>query len=302
MTDPYNIINSKHSTLLAALKWQTDIGADESIGNQTFNRFNQINQDEKQQQNIVLPTSPNKKAQSSQAYQRNTDNLSKQLMTKEAINTSANSLANDASDLITLKNNLAAFDGCSLKKTATNLVFGQGQENADVMLIGEAPGRHEDRQGIPFIGPSGLLLDEMLSYIGLSREINVYLTNIIPWRPPGNRQPTDAEITSCLPFLCQHIALVKPRILVFLGGTSAKTLLGSKEGITKLRGKWYDYKSSSLENTEIQSIPAMVTLHPAYLLRQPAQKRSAWKDFLSIRELLNTYTGQGHQKSSNSSK
>ena len=153
------------------------------------------------------------------------------------------------------------------------------------------PGRHEDRQGTPFIGPSGQLLDEMLSYIGLNREKNIYLTNIIPWRPPGNRQPTDAEIISCLPFLCQHIALVKPRILVFLGGTSAKTLLESNEGITKLRGKWYDYKSSYLKKTGIQSIPAIATLHPAYLLRQPAQKRSAWKDLLSIRERLNTFTG-----------
>ena len=193
--------------------------------------------------------------------------------------------------LISLKNNLALFEGCSLKKTATNLVFGQGQENADVMLIGEAPGRHEDRQGVPFIGPSGQLLDEMLSYIGLSREKNIYLTNIIPWRPPGNRQPTDIEIISCLPFLYQHIALVKPRILVFLGATSAKTLLESTEGITKLRGKWYDYKSSYLKKSGIESIPAMATLHPAYLLRQPAQKRSTWKDLLSIRELLNTYTG-----------
>ena len=291
MAEAYNIINSKRSKLLAALKWQIDIGVDESIGNRPFNRFNQIVPNKKEPKNIDVTTNTNQGSQSPVVPQQNTDNLSKQLMTKEAINTSANSLANDSLDLINLKNNLAAFDGCSLKKTATNLVFGQGQENAHVMLIGEAPGRHEDRQGTPFIGPSGQLLDEMLSYIGLNREKNIYLTNIIPWRPPGNRQPTDAEIISCLPFLCQHIALVKPRILVFLGGTSAKTLLESNEGITKLRGKWYDYKSSYLKKTGIQSIPAIATLHPAYLLRQPAQKRSAWKDLLSIRERLNTFTG-----------
>lgn len=291
MAEAYNIINSKRSKLLAALKWQIDIGVDESIGNRPFNRFNQIVPNKKEPKNIDITTNTNQGSQSPVVPQQNTDNLSKQLMTKEAINTSANSLANDSLDLINLKNNLAAFDGCSLKKTATNLVFGQGQENANVMLIGEAPGRHEDRQGTPFIGPSGQLLDEMLSYIGLNREKNIYLTNIIPWRPPGNRQPTDAEIISCLPFLCQHIALVKPRILVFLGGTSAKTLLESNEGITKLRGKWYDYKSSYLKKTGIQSIPAIATLHPAYLLRQPAQKRSAWKDLLSIRERLNTFTG-----------
>jgi DNA polymerase len=291
MAEAYNIINSKRSKLLAALKWQIDIGVDESIGNRPFNRFNQIVPNKKEPKNIDITTNTNQGSQSPVVPQQNTDNLSKQLMTKEDINTTANSLANDSLDLINLKNNLAAFDGCSLKKTATNLVFGQGQENAHVMLIGEAPGRHEDRQGTPFIGPSGQLLDEMLSYIGLNREKNIYLTNIIPWRPPGNRQPTDAEIISCLPFLCQHIALVKPRILVFLGGTSAKTLLESNEGITKLRGKWYDYKSSYLKKTGIQSIPAIATLHPAYLLRQPAQKRSAWKDLLSIRERLNTFTG-----------
>ena len=291
MAEAYNIINSKRSKLLAALKWQIDIGVDESIGNRPFNRFNQIVPNKKEPKNIDITTNTNQGSQSPVVPQQNTDNLSKQLMTKEDINTTANSLANDSLDLINLKNNLAAFDGCSLKKTATNLVFGQGQENANVMLIGEAPGRHEDRQGTPFIGPSGQLLDEMLSYIGLNREKNIYLTNIIPWRPPGNRQPTDAEIISCLPFLCQHIALVKPRILVFLGGTSAKTLLESNEGITKLRGKWYDYKSSYLKKTGIQSIPAIATLHPAYLLRQPAQKRSAWKDLLSIRERLNTFTG-----------
>ena len=286
-----NIINSKRAKLLAALKWQIDIGVDESIDNQTFNRFNQIVQGKKKQETKSIPTNSNKKSESLDFSQQNINNLSEQLMSKEAININAMSLANDATDLISLKNNLALFEGCSLKKTATNLVFGQGQENADVMLIGEAPGRHEDRQGVPFIGPSGQLLDEMLSYIGLSREKNVYLTNIIPWRPPGNRQPTDIEIISCLPFLYQHIALVKPRVLVFLGATSAKTLLESTEGITKLRGKWYDYKSSYLKKSGIESIPAMATLHPAYLLRQPAQKRSTWKDLLSIRELLNTYTG-----------
>ena len=286
-----NIINSKRSKLLAALKWQIDIGVDESIDNHTFNRFNQIVQGKKKQETKSIPTNSTQKSESLDFSQQNINNLSEQLMSKEAININALSLANDATDLISLKNNLALFEGCSLKKTATNLVFGQGQENADVMLIGEAPGRHEDRQGVPFIGPSGQLLDEMLSYIGLSREKNIYLTNIIPWRPPGNRQPTDIEIISCLPFLYQHIALVKPRILVFLGATSAKTLLESTEGITKLRGKWYDYKSSYLKKSGIESIPAMATLHPAYLLRQPAQKRSTWKDLLSIRELLNTYTG-----------
>ena len=139
MAEAYNIINSKRSKLLAALKWQIDIGVDESIGNRPFNRFNQIVPNKKEPKNIDITTNTNQGSQSPVVPQQNTDNLSKQLMTKEAINTTANSLANDSLDLINLKNNLAAFDGCSLKKTATNLVFGQGQENAHVMLIGEAP-------------------------------------------------------------------------------------------------------------------------------------------------------------------
>jgi DNA polymerase len=130
----------------------------------------------------------------------------------------------------------------------------------------------------------------MLGHIGLSRDENVYITNILPWRPPGNRQPTDAEIAACLPFLARHIALVAPRVLIFLGGTAAKTLLDRSEGITRLRGQWYEYNSPALESAGLAPIPAMATLHPAYLLRQPAQKRAAWKDLLSVRQRLDTLT------------
>ncbi len=199
-------------------------------------------------------------------------------------------MAEAAADLDALRAALTAFEGCSLKNTATNLVFGTGRTPADVMLIGEAPGRDEDREGLPFVGVSGRLLDVMLGHVGLSREENVYITNILPWRPPGNRQPTDAEIAACLPFLAQHIALVAPRVLVFLGGTAAKTLLGRSEGITRLRGHWYEYASPTLEKAGLAPIPAMATLHPAYLLRQPAQKRAAWKDLLSVRQRLDTLT------------
>jgi DNA polymerase len=212
------------------------------------------------------------------------------LVTQDEVAASAQSLAKLAADLPALREALAAFDGCSLKTTATNLVFGVGQTPADVMLIGEAPGRDEDREGAPFVGVSGQLLDVMLNYVDLSRNKNIYITNIVPWRPPGNRNPTDAEIAACLPFLARHIALVAPRILVFLGATAAKTLLGHSEGITKLRGQWYEYAAPALEDAGLAPIPAMATLHPAYLLRQPAQKRAAWKDLLSVRQRLDTLT------------
>jgi DNA polymerase len=171
------------------------------------------------------------------------------------------------------------FEGCALKDTATNLVFGDGNPKAPVMFIGEAPGADEDRQGLPFVGVSGQLLDRMLAAIGLDRG-GAYITNILPWRPPGNRKPTTAEITSCLPFIERHIALVAPRILVLVGGTAASTLLDRSEGITKLRGRWLNYRRPGLE------IATMPMYHPAFLLRQSGLKREAWHDLLEIKNRL----------------
>lgn len=177
------------------------------------------------------------------------------------------------------------FDGCPLKITATNTVFADGVVGAPIMLVGEAPGADEDREGKPFVGLSGQLLDRMLESIGLSRTENVYISNILPWRPPGNRQPTQGEMAICLPFIRRHIELAQPKILVFVGGTSAKALLDRKEGITRLRGKWYEWpiggSSNGGEGTE--SIPAIAMYHPAFLLRSPAQKAHAWKDLLALR-------------------
>ena len=295
MTGPSNNIGSPRDDLVAALQWQIDVGADEAIADQPFDRFAAAAQKAAEKAaavaapaTAVTPDSSN--AQSPRTTARPATSSTATLASQDAVAASARSMAEQASDLAALRDALAAFEGCSLKTTATNLVFGVGQEQADIMLIGEAPGRDEDRQGVPFIGASGQLLDVMLGYIGLSRDENVYITNILPWRPPGNRQPTDAEIAACLPFLARHIALVSPKILIFLGGTSAKTLLGRNEGITRLRGHWYDYTSPALENAGIAPIPAMATLHPAYLLRQPAQKRAAWKDLLSVRQRLDTLT------------
>ena len=190
-----------------------------------------------------------------------------------------------AATLEELRALMEAFDGCELKQTATHTVFGMGNARSpDVMCVGEAPGADEDRQGLPFVGVSGQLLDKMLAAIGLTRQKNVYISNIIPWRPPGNRQPSPLETSLCLPFIQRHIALVKPRFLVLLGGTAAKTLLETKEGIMTLRTRWHSYTCPGLE----APIPTCVLFHPAYLLRSPGQKRLAWLDLLKLQEALAT--------------
>lgn len=198
----------------------------------------------------------------------------------------ARQAARAATTLEDLKTVIEGFDGCGLKITATNTVFADGVPGADVMVVGEAPGADEDRQGKPFVGVSGQLLDRMLASIGLYRAETVYITNILPWRPPGNRQPTPAEIATCIPFVERHIELAGPKVLLFAGGTSAKSLMGRKEGITRLRGTWMDWPLPNLG----RSIPALATYHPAYLLRSPGQKSSAWKDLLALRRRLDEVT------------
>ncbi|MCG8546361.1 MAG: uracil-DNA glycosylase, partial [Alphaproteobacteria bacterium] len=194
--------------------------------------------------------------------------------------------ASGAQTLEELRERLDAFEGCALKFTATNTVFCDGNPDAHVMFIGEAPGVDEDRQGKPFVGASGQLLDRMLAPIGLSREghgaAGAYISNILFWRPPGNRSPTTSEIAACLPFIKRHIELVDPKILVFLGGTAAKTMLDRPEGIMRLRGKWYDVWLTGLD----KSVPAIAMFHPAFLLRQPAQKRETWVDLLNLKSKL----------------
>ncbi|MEX2648473.1 MAG: uracil-DNA glycosylase [Alphaproteobacteria bacterium] len=179
---------------------------------------------------------------------------------------------------------IAAFEGCPLKKTATRTVVYDGNPAARLMLIGEAPGAEEDRRGLPFVGAAGKLLDRMLAAIGLDRG-GVYITNAIFWRPPGNRAPTPEEIGLCLPFVERQIALVQPAVLVFVGGIAAKAMLGRSEGITKLRGHWYRLQPRGLS----APVDATATFHPAYLLRQPAQKREAWRDLLAIRARLDEH-------------
>lgn len=193
----------------------------------------------------------------------------------------AKALAASCDSLEALATALREFDGCPLKETAINLCFADGNPNAPVMLIGEAPGAQEDRKGKPFVGPSGQLLDRMLAAIGLDRT-KVYITNVIYWRPPGNRTPTSAEIAICQPFLERQIELIQPKFLVFVGGIAARALLGRSEGVTKLRGRPFVYKVPS----DGREIPALVMFHPAYLLRQPAQKRFSWRDLLFIQKSI----------------
>ena len=187
--------------------------------------------------------------------------------------------AKDAKTLDELRAMLDRFDGCALRATATQLVFADGNPKARLMLVGEAPGRDEDIEGLPFVGRSGKLLDRMLAAIELDRGA-VYIANIVPWRPPGNRTPTPQEQQICLPFIRRQIELVDPDILVCLGGPSTQALLGIKDGITKTRGRWFGYHTGTRE------IRALPTFHPAFLLRSPLQKRFAWRDFLAIKKAL----------------
>jgi uracil-DNA glycosylase len=191
----------------------------------------------------------------------------------------ARELARNAASLEELRSLLDAFEGCGLRKTAKQLVFAAGNPQARVMFVGEAPGREEDLEGVAFVGRSGQLLDRMLTPIGLDRT-TVYIANVIPWRPPGNRTPTPQETEVCLPFTLRQIELANPDILVCLGGPSAQTLLGIKEGIRRSRGRWHAFHTGSRE------IRAIATFHPAYLLRNPIEKRFVWRDLLAIKKAL----------------
>ncbi len=193
----------------------------------------------------------------------------------------AETLAKGAESVEALHAALRAFEGCALKASAKNTVIGRGNPDAKLILIGEAPGANEDRLGKPFVGEAGRLLDEMLKWIGLD-ESNAYITNVLFWRPPGNRNPTDAELALCRPFIDRQIELMQPSLLMFLGGIAAKSMLHESRGILKLRGHWYDYQTTPGGRV----IPALATLHPAYLLRQPAQKRFAWQDFLKFKQAV----------------
>lgn len=258
---------------LALLRWQVEMGVDEAIGDAPVNR-------------LVAPPPPPKVAEPraatvAPAATRQAARAPQALPlepVQESVST-ARRIAQGCNSLDELREALSRFDLCPLRATATNLVFADGNPDSGLMFIGEAPGADEDRQGLPFVGVSGKLLDRMLAAIGRDRT-TAYITNTIFWRPPGNRTPTSLESELCVPFLERHIELVRPRLLVLLGKQAATAVLESADGITRLRGKWKTYTRNGLD------LPVMPTYHPAYLLRNPPAKREAWQDFLDVRNRL----------------
>ena len=259
------------------LDWEAEAGIDEVLSDSPIDRFS-----------IELPTEsiPEERknfAQGLGAVHPETMISSFVSSGKSSSQSMALALASQASDLQSLKEAVSKFDGCALKHTAFNLVFGDGDPKADIMFVGEAPGADEDREGKPFVGISGRLLDRMIASLNIKREA-CYITNILPWRPPGNRSPNPLEINSCLPFIQRQIELIEPKILVLVGGTAAKTLLARNEGIMKLRGRWFKYESSDFK----VSMPALAIFHPAFLLRSSNRKAEAWHDLLMLKKKLTT--------------
>ncbi len=257
---------------LSTLNWLVEAGADEAMGDAPVNRLAQ------------KPAAPPQSAAAAEApafvrpRPAPPPPKSAPLLPDDAIGT-AMSLAGAATSLEELRAAMESFDGCALKRTATNTVFADGIPS-NVLFIGEAPGRDADRIGRPFVGRAGQLLDKMMASIGLSRTSNAYITNVINWRPPDNRDPSPEEAAQCLPFLRRHVELVEPRIIILLGAVAARHVIGVTEGIMKLRGRWLDYRVGD------RMVPVMPTLHPAYLLRQPGHKKLAWRDLQAAQAKL----------------
>lgn len=249
--------------MVAVLDWYRAAGVDIAVGEEPVDRFAQ----RAPQRMTPPPAAPTRQ----QAAERPTETP-----VLGGDPSEARSLAASAQSLDELQAILGAYDGCGLKLRATQLVFADGNPEAKIMLIGEAPGAEEDRQGKPFVGKSGQLLDRMLAAIGLDRT-KVYIANTVPWRPPGNRTPTPEEMALCLPFLHRQVELVAPKVVMTLGGPAMQTIFSTTTGIIKMRGKW---SNVAIGNHTAEAIP---TLHPAYLLRNPAAKQQAWRDMLSLK-------------------
>ena len=258
---------------IALLRWCIQMGADEAIGTEPANRFAPAPAVAAPEP--LSPPPPHAVSAVAVAPPRAlTESLAEAAQ-------SARRLAAGADSVAALAALIAGFDGCSLKRTATNTVFADGNPAAPIMIIGEGPGADEDRIGRPFVGRAGQLLDRMLAAIGLDRQ-GVHITNVVYWRPPGNRTPTTAEIAACLPFVLRHIALVRPKLLVLAGGTAASALLPGGQGITRLRGRWFDLEVPDLADP----VPTLPMFHPSFLLRTPERKREAWRDLLALRARL----------------
>ena len=295
MSKPITDFDVNNLDPLQALIWQFEMGADEAIADEPLDRFKASESLSRQAGlpgRAALP--PNGGGAARPAMPRPAGGATPMTPpppmppgagfllsdTPHEARQSARDLAAAATNLADLKEAVEKFEGCALKKSASNTVFGVGNPEARLVLVGEAPGAEEDRQGEPFVGPSGKLLDAMLRSIGFARE-EVYITNILPWRPPGNRQPTTAEIAVCEPFVRRHLELIGPKVVICLGGSAAKTLMEEDRGITRLRGTW---KEMALGAASVADVTAM--FHPAYLLRTPEQKRMAWRDLRAVAQKL----------------
>ncbi|HWC62000.1 MAG TPA: uracil-DNA glycosylase [Rhizomicrobium sp.] len=259
---------------LRTLNWLVEAGADEAIGETPVNRF-AVKTGAPTEPTPTIKVSLTRPPQAKPVADALSPIVGRGESKGDAIG-DAQALAAAATSLAELKIALEGFEGCALKRTATNTVFADGTAQGRVMFIGEAPGRDEDRSGKPFVGRAGQLLDRMLASIGLDRRINTYITNVINWRPPDNRDPSPEEAAMCLPFLRRHIELADPGVIVLLGAVAARHVMGISDGIMKSRGRWMEYRVGT------RMVPVMPTLHPAYLLRQPAHKKLAWRDLQSL--------------------
>lgn len=266
----------------ALLRWYVDQGLDEAIGETAVDRFalpppaGATASVAPATAPAAAPSAPTPIRPAAPLPQRAPIPLESPQLVEDA-----REVARKATSVAELETAVRAFEGCALKRTAKNTVFADGVVGAPVMIVGEAPGADEDRLGKPFVGVSGQLMDRMFDAIGMSRERDLYITNILFWRPPGNRTPTLAEQAICLAFTRRHIELAKPKLVVLAGGTAVKAVLDTTEGITRLRGKW-----ATLRLDDGTEVPALPTFHPAYLLRTPASKRQSWWDLLSIDKKL----------------
>lgn len=290
MNEQSDTMNTDPFDPAALLKWYVEMGVDECIGSESVDRYAlsaALLEKRKAAQTsapsgVAAPAAP-----PGMAVRKAPDAPQEVPATDEMVHTAVE-MARKAQTVEELREAVLSFEGCPLKKTAMNTVFADGNAKADIMFIGEAPGADEDRQGRPFVGASGQLLDKMLHSCGLEETVGqrdkVYISNVIFWRPPGNRNPTLSEIAVCLPFVERHIELVDPKMIVMLGGAAAKAILGHHEGISRLRGRWFTHSTPGLSHP----VQATALFHPAYLLRSPVQKRRAWNDLLKITDKLAT--------------
>jgi DNA polymerase len=269
------------------IKLYQDFGVDEIISDKPINRFN-IKEEEKKniEENIKKPTNLEYKSLTSfdainKLANKNKKMANNALTPISDIISESRKLADETKNLEELREAVLNFNGCSLKKMATNTVFADGNPDSNIMIIGEAPGNHEDLQGIPFCGDSGKLLNSMFEAINITRE-NLYITNVLFWRPPGNRRPTSDELEICRAFVEKHIYFIKPKLIVLMGASAMTQMTKTTKTITQMRGKFLEYDNCYLE----QKIPIITMFHPSYLMRQAMKKKLAWQDLLNIKEFI----------------